>query len=62
LLGDALHRSISSEITAYTMVVDAKDDIAAQFYRHHGSLSLPNAQQTLFLPLAATQISNPTNL
>ena len=28
LLGDALHRSIRSEIMAYAMVVDAKDDIA----------------------------------
>ena len=55
LLADALHRSIRSEITAYAMVVDAKDDIATSFYLHHGFISLPEAPQTLFLPLATAQ-------
>ncbi len=61
LLGDALHRSISSEIMAYAMVVDAKDDVAAHFYKHHGFISLPYAQQTLFLPLATAQKSYQPN-
>jgi GNAT superfamily N-acetyltransferase len=61
LLGDALHRSISSEIMAYAMMVDAKDDIAAHFYKHHGFFSLPNVQQTLFLPLATAQKSYQPN-
>ncbi len=55
LLADALDRSIRSEITAYAMVVDAKDDIATRFYLHHGFISLPDAPQTLFLPLATAQ-------
>lgn len=55
LLADALERSIRSEITAYAMVVDAKDDSATRFYLHHGFISLPEAPQTLFLPLATAQ-------
>ncbi len=55
LLADALERSIRSEITAYAMVVDAKDDCATRFYLHHGFTSLPEAPQTLFLPLATAQ-------
>ena len=61
LLGDALHRSIRSEIMAYAMVVDAKDDVAAHFYKHQGFISLPNAPQTLFLPLATAQKSYQPN-
>lgn len=61
LLDDALHRSNSSEIMAYAMVVDAKDDIAAHFYKYHGFFSLPNVQQTLFLPLATAQKSYQPN-
>lgn len=55
LLADALHRSIRSKITAYAMVVDAKDDIATRFYLHHGFISLPESPKTLFLSLAAAQ-------
>jgi ribosomal protein S18 acetylase RimI-like enzyme len=55
LLGDVLHRSIRSEIMAYAMVVDAKNDIATRFYLHHGFISLPESPQTLFLPLATAQ-------
>lgn len=55
LLADALYRAIRSEIAAYTLVVDAKDRVAADFYQHHGFISLPNATQTLFLPLATVR-------
>jgi ribosomal protein S18 acetylase RimI-like enzyme len=55
LLADALERSIRSEITAYAMVVDAKDDSATRFYLHHGFISLPEAPKTLFLPLVTAQ-------
>lgn len=54
LLADALSRSASAEIAAYALVVDAKDDSAAAFYRHHGFLVLPDSPRTLFLPLANT--------
>jgi ribosomal protein S18 acetylase RimI-like enzyme len=52
LLGDALTRAARSEIAAYALVVDAKDDTASAFYRHHGFIALPETPLTLFLPLA----------
>jgi ribosomal protein S18 acetylase RimI-like enzyme len=55
LLADALGRAARSEIAAYAMMVDAKDDAAAAFYRHHGFMALPDSPLTLFLPLATIQ-------
>jgi GNAT superfamily N-acetyltransferase len=52
LLADALTRVISSEIAAYALVADAKDDESADFYRHHGFLEMVDKPLTLFLPLA----------
>ncbi len=52
LLADALDRAVNAEIAAYALVVDAKDESAETFYRHHGFISLPDSKQTLFLPLA----------
>lgn len=52
LLADALVRARRSEIAAYALVVDAKDDTAAAFYGYHGFLTLPDSPYTLFLPLA----------
>ena len=52
LLGDALTRAARAEIAAYALMVDAKDDTAAAFYRHHGFIVLPETPLTLFLPLA----------
>jgi len=49
---DALARAARSEIAAHAMLVDAKDEAAADFYRHHGFKSLPNQALTLYLPLA----------
>jgi ribosomal protein S18 acetylase RimI-like enzyme len=53
LLADALTRAVRSEITAFALVVDAKDEIAADFYRHHSFISMPDVALTLFLPLAS---------
>ena len=53
LLADALHRAARSEIAAYALVVDAKDERASTFYQHYGFISLPDSPMTLFLPLAA---------
>jgi len=53
LLADALARAARAEIAAHALMVDAKDDAAASFYRHHGFIALPNSPLTLFLPLAA---------
>jgi ribosomal protein S18 acetylase RimI-like enzyme len=55
LLADALDRATRSEIAAYALIVDAKDDRAAAFYRHHGFIALPDSHRTLFLPLATVQ-------
>jgi ribosomal protein S18 acetylase RimI-like enzyme len=52
LLADALHRSARSEIAAYGLMVDAKDDGAVAFYRWHGFIALPDSPRMLFLPLA----------
>lgn len=52
LLADPLARAARSEIAAFALVVDAKDEAAAAFYRHHGFIALPNSPLILFLPLA----------
>ena len=57
LLADALDRAARSEIAAYALMVDAKDEAAAAFYQHHGFIALPDAPRTLFLPLATIQPS-----
>jgi ribosomal protein S18 acetylase RimI-like enzyme len=36
LLWDAVQRSLRSEIAVFALVIDAKDDQAEAFYRHHG--------------------------
>ncbi|MEO8857736.1 MAG: GNAT family N-acetyltransferase [Burkholderiaceae bacterium] len=36
LLADAAVRAIRSEVAVFALVVDAKDDAAEAFYRHHG--------------------------
>jgi ribosomal protein S18 acetylase RimI-like enzyme len=59
LLADALARTARSEIAAFALVVDAKDEAAAAFYRHHGFMGLPDSPRTLFLPLAT--VINPAS-
>ena len=60
LLADALARAAHAEIASYAMVVDAKDASAANFYRHHGFIALPNSALTLFLPLATVRALSKT--
>jgi len=55
LLVDALERAVRSEIAAFAMMVDAKSDQAADFYRHHGFIALPHVSRTLFLPLSSVR-------
>lgn len=52
MLAEALERSIRAKIAAYALVVDAKDESAAAFYRHHALMAFPGQPLTLFLPLA----------
>ena len=51
LLWDAVLRATRSEIAAFALVVDAKDDAAAEFYRYHGFVALDDAQRRWLLPL-----------
>lgn len=51
LLADALDRSARSEIAAFALLVDAKDDSATTFYQHHGFIALSDSPMSLFLPL-----------
>jgi len=55
ILADALQRSAAAEIAAYALLVDAKDEQAADFYAHHGFIALPQQALTLFMPLATVQ-------
>ena len=61
LLADALDRAARSGIAAHALMVDAKDEAAAGFYRHHGFIALPDSPLTLFLPLATALASRKTN-
>ena len=40
-------------------LVDAKDEAATAFYRHHGFIALPDAARTLFMPLASVRPAQP---
>lgn len=60
LLADALDRAARAEIAAYALMVDAKDEAAAAFYRHHGFITLPGSPLMLFLPLATALASRKT--
>ena len=53
LLLDALHRSLAhaDQIAAMAVVVDAKDESAATFYRHFGFLTLQAQPRRLFVPM-----------
>ncbi|CAN7518443.1 GNAT family N-acetyltransferase [Caballeronia sp. LjRoot34] len=55
LLADAFTRSVRSEIAAFALVVDAKHELAARFYLHHGFVALPSNPLSLFLPLATVR-------
>ncbi|MDI9233503.1 GNAT family N-acetyltransferase [Limnohabitans lacus] len=57
LLADALDRAARSEIAAFALLVDAKDERAAAFYLHHGFMASPDSPLTLFLPLATVRRS-----
>lgn len=52
LLADALARASKAEIAAFALVVDAKDKVASEFYRHHGFTAFAATPLSLFLPLA----------
>jgi ribosomal protein S18 acetylase RimI-like enzyme len=55
LLADAAERGLRSEVAAFAMLVDAKDDAAVAFYEHHGFERLLGHTRTLFLALATAK-------
>lgn len=57
LLMDALSRSLhgSRQLASCAVIVDAKDDRAASFYKKYGFLELPKVANRLFLPMATIE-------
>jgi ribosomal protein S18 acetylase RimI-like enzyme len=55
LLMDATRRTLQAPPAVYSLLVDAKNDQAVAFYRHHGFQQLVGQPRTLFLPLATAQ-------
>ena len=55
LLADALTRTLAAGIGVHALLVEAKDDGAADSYRHHGFLPFAGQPRRLFLPLATAR-------
>lgn len=51
MLMDAFARALRSEIATFAILVDAKDESAAAFYRAYDFLPLDNAGRRLFIPM-----------
>ncbi len=52
LVADAVRRTAHADAASFTLLVDAKEDGAANFYRHLGFAVLPSRPNSLFLPIA----------
>ena len=54
LLIDGIARTFRADLMAFAfaVVVDAKDDAAVTFYKHHGFTTFASAPMSLYLPLA----------
>lgn len=52
LLWDAANRAMPAEMGVFALAVEAKDETAAAFYRHHGFVLFSSQPLRLFLPLA----------
>ena len=55
LLADALRRVLQSAPAVFALLVDAIDDRAVEFYRHHGFQELIGQPRVLFLPTATAE-------
>jgi len=55
MLVNAVHRTIQDAAAAFALLVDAKNDRAAAFYRRYGFRPIVDKPRTLFLPLATAQ-------
>ena len=52
LLADAALRALRSEVAVFALIVDAKDDVAEAFYRHHGFEAFGVRPRQLIVPLS----------
>lgn len=52
LVADAVLRALKSDLAAFALVVDAKDEAAVTFYEHAGFFVLHPADRVFMLPLA----------
>ncbi len=55
LLADAVRRVLLAPLAVFALLVDAKDDDAVTFYKHHGFQPLTGHARTLFLPVATAE-------
>jgi len=55
LLVDAMRRTLQAPPAVYALVVDAKNDQAAAFYRKYGFRAILNHTQMMFIPMATAQ-------
>jgi len=55
MLMNAVHRTTRGVAAAFALLVDAKNDRAAAFYRRYGFRPVAGQPMTLFLPLATAQ-------
>ena len=55
LLVDALKRALqnSAHVASWAVIVDAKDEQAAEFYKHYGFVPFPSKPNRLFLPMGS---------
>ncbi|WP_347986417.1 GNAT family N-acetyltransferase [Methylomonas sp. AM2-LC] len=57
LLGNAIQRSLRSEVAVAAIVVIAKNEQAESFYRHHDFLLFGNLPRQLILPLSSYRLN-----
>ena len=57
LLVDALKKAVqnSTHVASWAVIVDAKDEEAAEFYKRYGFISFPSRANRLFLPMTSIQ-------
>jgi ribosomal protein S18 acetylase RimI-like enzyme len=55
LLADAALKAMTAAPASFALLVDAKDDQAVAFYKHHGFRQLGDLPTVLFLPLATAE-------
>jgi ribosomal protein S18 acetylase RimI-like enzyme len=55
LLADAAHRVFKGDVTAFALVVEAKDEDAVGFYRRYGFQPFASRPRSLYMPLATAK-------